>query len=492
MNWIRFFSVFLLSFSCWSQYPAWKPIGPWGGAARVIRLDAAKPETLMAVAMRGTAVFRSRDGAKSWTQLAAFPELPNTRLDCGLISGGQWFVGAAPGGLYRSLDEGETWRVVAGTEKLSVYAITAWPKDARVMAAGTNQGVWMSNDAGNTWRRISPKTIDDLSAIVSVAFDPTKAGTIYAGTPHLPWKTINAGATWQKVHVGMFDDSDIFSIAVDPTRQGRVFASACSGIYCSLNAGGAWRRVQGIPGTNRRTYVVTQSPHDPQLLFAGTSAGMWSSRDGGMVWKKLNDFVATSIAFHPTNTKLFYVSTERHGLLRTLNGGASFEATQLGFASRSVESAAVTAQGLAVYSQYDGSFLQDSGEGWKSVQYVAKQRGGDWFELAINPLDPQVQLKATQNGLSKSNDGGQSWREVQREWMQSVAWHPKQKDLCFALRKQRVFWSPDAGENWYWFPAKEETNQSFEKLVVGEDQLFGVSQNRGVYVQELPKSVRMK
>lgn len=489
----------------------------------------------MALTMRGTAVFRSRDGAKSWSLLPAFPEMANARFDCGLIAGGKWFVGTAPGGLWRSSDEGESWRVVAGTKHLSIYAITAWPKDSRVLAAGTNEGVWMSNDGGETWRRISPKTIDDLAAVVSVAFDPAKSGTIFAGTPHLPWKTTNAGSSWQKIHVGMFDDSDIFSIAVDPSRVGRVFASACSGIYCSLNAGAAWRRVQGIPGTNRRTYVVTQSPHNRDLLFAGTSAGMWSSRDGGLVWGKLNEYVATSIAFHPVDKKLFYVSTERHGLLRTRDEGTSFEPANDGFASRSLLALESGNGKLYAVARYEGNaggvFVKDdaagpwsiatsgknfdqfvvrqgvllgrdTGAGWISSEdggqnwraaFVTEPEAGDWFETAINPFEPKEWLRASRHGLSKSRDGGFSWRTIEsglgKEWIRSVIFHTKQKGLCFALRQQRVFWSPDAGENWYWLPAIEEADLSFEKLRVSAEypgMLFAIRPNRGVYVQKLP------
>ncbi len=446
----------------------------------------------MALSMRGTGVFRSRDSAKTWSLLPAFPELPNARLDCGLIIPGKWLVGTAPGGLWRSLDEGESWNVVAGTEHLSIFAITAWQKDQKILAAGTNDGVWMSNDGGGKWRRISPRINADLSVIVSVAFDPQKAGTLYAGTPHLPWKTTNGGTSWTRAHIGMFDDSDIFSIAVDPTRQGRVFASACSGIYCSLNHGAAWRRVQGIPGTNRRTYVVAQAPHNPDLLFAGTSAGMWNSEDGGLNWKKLNELVATSIAFHPSDKGRFYISTERHGLLGTLNDGKSFEPVNEGFVSRSLLSAESDEESLYAISQYEGSFAKSSAGNWQPAPFrselIAQTPAGDWFETAINPFDKNEWLRASRLGLTKSSDGGKTWRTLQSEWIRSVQFHPKLKGLCFALRQQRVFWSPDAGENWYWFPAKEELHLTFEKLRLSRafpDLLFAVSPHRGIYVQTL-------
>ena len=533
--------AFLLASSKADPYPAWTAIGPWGGAARTIRLDSQQPATMLATSMRGTGVFRSRDGASNWTALRSFPELPNARLDTALIiraPASRWLVGAAPGGLWRSLDEGDTWTQVPGTAKLSVFALAAWPKDEHVLAAGTDQGVWLSHDAGDTWRRISPQTNVDLSAIVSVAFDPAKASTIYAGTPHLPWKTLNAGNTWTKAHSGMFDDSDIFSIAVDPTRPGRIFASACSGIYCSLNSGLAWRRVQGIPGTNRRTYVVAQSPHLPDLLFAGTSAGMWTSTDGGFVWKKLNDFVATSIAFHPTEKATFYISTERHGLAATRDQGEHFELVNQGFVSRNLVAVVGDESHLYAVARYEGSaggvyrkispdsewetvntgknfdrfavrdgrllardeegsWLEshDQARSWTAASVPVEQAAGDWFETRSSPFAPNIQLRASREGMSKSQDSGRTWRKIENglgsDWIGSITFHPKQKGLCFALRGQRVFWSLDDGEIWYWLPTQEPADIVFQSIHVAPafpSLLFAVSGSRGIFVVKLPET----
>jgi photosystem II stability/assembly factor-like uncharacterized protein len=507
VNWIRFHSVFLLGSLCLAQYPEWRPIGPWGGAARQVGLDAARPDTMLALGLRGASVYRSRDGGRRWTHLKNFPDLEGARLDAALMAPGQWLVGAAPGGIWRSSDEGESWQRIASTARLSVFALTAWAGDPRVIAAGTSEGVWMTHDGGASWRRISPKSIADLSAIVSVAFDPRRAGTLFAGTPHLPWKTVNGGETWQKIATGMYDDSDIFSLAVDPREPSRVFASACSGIYASLNGGTAWRRVQGIPGTNRRTYVVSQSPHDRRTLFAGTSAGMWSSGDSGLSWTKRNDFVATSIAWHPADPRRFYISTERHGLLETTDGGDSFAPRNEGFASRALSALASTAAEFFALAPYEGLFRW-SGGAWQPAdccRHYAGLRidGGQarviepdapaparepGFETATDPFAPQVRLRASLEGLAKSTDGGRSWRLVQQEWIRSVTFHPKRKGLCFALRHRRVFWSPDAGENWYWLPAQEDSHLVFEKIYVSEampDLLVAQTPSRGLYVQSI-------
>ncbi|MDX2269448.1 MAG: YCF48-related protein [Bryobacter sp.] len=461
-----------------TSYPQWKMVGPWGGSARVVRLDPAKPTTLLAATMRGAGIFRSLDGGETWAECLRFPKLPEARVDAALIVRNPtplWLAGTAPGGLWTSKNEGNDWELAPGTSGLSVYAIAAWEKDPRVLAIGTNQGVWLSHDGAQTWRRNSPANNADLAAIVSVAFHPKLAGTIYAGTPHLPWKTSDGGKTWRRVHVGMFDDSDIFSIAVDPAMPERVFASACSGIYCSLNGGAAWRRAQGIPGTNRRTYVVAQDPLERSRVFAGTSAGMWASQDVGQTWKKLNSHVATSIAFHPEQAGAFYVSTEQDGILFTADAGQSFQARHEGFVSRSI---------LRV--------IEEGGK-WRPARELEIEESSlaappNAFETVEDPFNPGHLLAATGEGLLRSKDGGRSWRLVDgglgQEWVRSVCFHPKQPQAVLALRGQRVFWSKDAGASWYWLPAEENVRSSFRRLVVPRSnpgELLALSEDRGVF-----------
>jgi photosystem II stability/assembly factor-like uncharacterized protein len=491
-----------------AQYPRWKAIGPWGGSARAVRLDAQSPNRMLAIPMLGAGAFLSNDAGATWREASNFPRLGEVRMDAAWIThvpGALYLIGAArvadaTGGLWRSEDHGESWRVVPGTEKLSVYAITSWARDGRVIAIGTNEGVWISNDGATTFRRISPKTIGDLAAIVSVAIDPTKAGVIYAGTPHLPWKTTDGGLTWKKISVGMFDDSDIFSIHVNPLQPSKVFASACSGIYGSLDGGVAWKRMQGIPGTNRRTYVVVQSPHEAGVLFAGTSAGMWTSRNGGAAWSKLNDYVATSVTFHPAAEKLIYISTERHGLLKSVDRGASFQRMHTGFASLPISGVEPDGAGVRLRSAYvQGALRSRDWKDWEVVE-SGEEVVQDWrvrlpadaMGHSVDPFEPSMVLAATRGGLLRSDDGGGTWKLVEsglgKEWVGSVAHHPKRRGYVFTLRGQRVFWSRDHGMSWYWLRADERQDLGFERLAMvagNPNLLLAVSRNRGLYAYSL-------
>jgi len=154
-------------------------------------------------------VYRSADGGAKWTRLA-FPRHflgTVTSLVFDTAQPGRYLVGidanGSPfSGLWTSEDEGRTWKATPELAGAPVHAIAAWPKDPRVLAAGTAQGVWVSDDSGRKWRRISKPWLHEMRVITAVEFASNDRGTIYAGTPHLPWKTSDGGETWQSIHEG--------------------------------------------------------------------------------------------------------------------------------------------------------------------------------------------------------------------------------------------------------------------------------------------------
>ena len=154
-------------------------------------------------------------------------------------------------GVFRTLDEGATWQRLPGMEQKQVWALTFWSADARVVAAGAQDGVFLTRDGGEIWTRLSSPGSVWPQPVVSLAFDPRDNKTLYAGTPHLAWKTGDGGATWNRLTRGMKDDSDIFTIDVDPRQRKRLFAGACSGIYTQFG----WWRYLGQSGARRRRLV---------------------------------------------------------------------------------------------------------------------------------------------------------------------------------------------------------------------------------------------
>jgi photosystem II stability/assembly factor-like uncharacterized protein len=231
-------------------------------------------------------------------------------------------------GVFRSIDEGASWEQVRDLSQKQVWSLASWAPDARVIAAGSQDGVYLTRDGGENWTRISSQRTAGPQPVVALAFDPLHRNILYAGTPHLAWKTINSGATWRPMRNGMQEDSDIFSIETDQIRPRRLFAGACSGIYRSLDGGNTWSSLERAVGAQFRTYVVVHPPRNANVLFAGTNAGLLQSPDGGATWHRLSSLPARSIAFDPADPARVFVATDQ-GILRSEDGGSHFtEANQ--------------------------------------------------------------------------------------------------------------------------------------------------------------------
>lgn len=282
----------------------------------VIEADPHHKGTLLA----GTAtarLFRSLDGGDTWSPLA-FPGASRSTLHAILIdpvSVNVYWVAVSSeisrfAGVFRSVDAGTTWQPVAGLEQKQVWALVCWKVDAHVIAAGTEDGVYITRDGGKKWTLASTPGSVVPRPVVSLAFNPTDSDILYAGTPHLAWKTVDGGATWHPIHKGMKDDSDIFAVDVDVRRPSRLFAAACGGIYRSLDGGRTWSSLEHALGGPIRTYVVLWAPDRPGVVYAGTTAGLIVSPDSGANWYRLSSMPARSVAFDPEDPNHLLVATD--------------------------------------------------------------------------------------------------------------------------------------------------------------------------------------
>ena len=291
--------------------------------------------TLLAGGARAL-LFRSRDKGNSWLPVHFAAELRAT-LHAMLIDPARpntYLVAVSSetplhAGVFRSVDEGSHWEQLRDLRQKQVWSLAFWAADSRVIAAGSQDGVYLTRDGGETWTPISSPASRGPRPVVSLAFDPTDSNILYAGTPHLAWKTTDGGAVWGQIHRGMQEDSDVFSIEVDRSQPRRLFAGACSGIYRSLDGGGSWTSLAHAMGDSFRTYVVTRNPRSANLVYAGTSIGVLHSPDGGATWRRLCPRAARSIAFDPADSRGIFVATD-HGILRSKDRGGHFMETNQG------------------------------------------------------------------------------------------------------------------------------------------------------------------
>ncbi|MGB8509094.1 MAG: YCF48-related protein, partial [Pyrinomonadaceae bacterium] len=320
----------------------WEVTGPMGGDVRSLVIDPQDAQRLYFGTIDGQ-IYASNDGAQTWTRLAGFNR-PGLLIDSLIVDprNSQVLFAAAhrhkePGGFFKTSDGGATWREASELKNEALHSLAQSPSNPDVLVAGTNNGIFRSQDAGDTWVQLPTSSTPGLINVESLAIDPRDANVVYAGTWYLPYKTTDGGQTWSIVKKGIIDDSDIFAIEIDDNHPDHVIASACSGIYETKDAGANWRKVNGIPSQSRRTRAIMVNPAKPQMIYAGTTEGFWVSANGGGDWKVTTNrqsFEVNAIAANPKNPDVVYIGTNNYGVMVSRDGGRTFTPTNEGYSGR--------------------------------------------------------------------------------------------------------------------------------------------------------------
>ncbi|MGA3136739.1 MAG: transcriptional regulator [Terracidiphilus sp.] len=380
----------------------WSAVGPAGGDARVFAAVPGQPHHLY-LGSTNSWIFESVDEGASWHRLAKLDPSEDLVVDSILVDSANpavvyasgWKVDQRDGGMWVSRDGGRHWDAMEGLRGQSVFSLAQAPSDAKILYAGTWEGVYRSTDAGTTWKSISPPGSQEIHEVESLAVDPADPNIVYAGTWHLPWKTDDGGNSWKSIKDGLIDDSDVFSIIIDPQSPQTVFLSACSGIYKSENAGELFQKIQGIPKTAQRTRVLMQDPAHREVVYAGTTEGLYKTVDGGKTFQRMTgpDVIVNGLYVDPQDSNRVLLATDRGGVLASKDGGTSFDLSNEGFSGRKVEALLVppavgpTAPAARIFAgvvndkSYGGVFVSsDGGAHWEQISEGLE--GRDVFALA--------------------------------------------------------------------------------------------------------------
>jgi photosystem II stability/assembly factor-like uncharacterized protein len=391
---------------------AWNPVGPDGGDAREISSVPGEPAHLY-LGTTNSLIYESTDQGANWHRLAKLDSTDDLVIDHILVDSGTpsliyaaaWKFDQPDGSLWESRDAGKTWRELKGLHGQSIRAFTQAPSDHRMLFAGTLQGVFRSNDAGETWNQISPPGSTEIHEVESLAIDPRDPNTIYAGTWHLAWKTTDGGAHWNNIKQGVIDDSDVFSIIIDPEHPNVVYMSACSGIYKSENGGAQFRKIQGIPATARRTRVLKQDPVHRDTVYAGTTEGLYKTTNAGRTFQRMTgpDVIVNDVYVDASNPDRVLLATDRGGVLTSGDAAVKFTASNHGFSARKVQALVVDSRdpsrvyaGVVNDKTYGGAFVSEDG-GIRWSQVADGLDGRDVFALA-EAADGTV-LAGTNSGI---------------------------------------------------------------------------------------------
>ena len=350
-----------------------------------------------------------------------------------------YYVGAAGGGVWKTTNGGLSWKAIFAHEATaSIGAMALAPSNPSILWVGTGEanirndvldgaGLYLSTDAGKSFRRVGFK---DAGQIARIVVDPHDANHVLVAVLGHAWgpnaergvfETTDGGKTWRKT-LFVNDHTGAIDLAMQPGNSRVLFASM-------------WQ-AQRYPWT---------------LEDGGPDSGIWRSEDGGATWTKLTDGIPKSplgriaISVAPSDPELVYALIEtRHG------NGLLFASHDLGDHWSEVSDNYALDVRPFYFTQLqvapnDASriyflsfFLMQSNDGGKTAHPIDKTVHVDHHALWIDPTNPERMIQGNDGGAYLSVDAGKTWRfldgmPIEQTYM--VAADSKRPyDLCTGLQ----------------------------------------------------------
>jgi photosystem II stability/assembly factor-like uncharacterized protein len=344
------------------------------------------------------------------------------------------YVAAASGGLWKSINQGNTWTPIFDkqtTASLSDVAVSA--SNPEIVWVGTGEanarnsvswgdGVYKSTDGGQSWQNMGLKDSEHIGRIL---IHPKNPDIVYvAAVGHLwgPNKergiylTRDGGKTWEQSKF-LNEETGFIDLAMDPRDPDTVYAAAYrvrrdafsggnpaiqtgpdAGLYKTTDAGKTWKRLtRGLPTRPIGRCGLAVSRKNPRIVYAiiqtdrtvlvretelGQGArgndrpdtgGVFRSLDRGETWEKLNDLCPRP--FYYSKIRIDPTDEQRIYVL-----------------------------GVTLHLSVDG--------GKTFYRNQAPGNHADYHALWINPANPEQLLLAGDGGLYFSFDRGRSWEHV--------------------------------------------------------------------------------
>lgn len=408
------------------SFKSWNAIGPSGGDVRVVEVDPHDVDHLYVTTLDGQ-VHTSYDAGKTW-QLVVNLNRSQMILDNFIIDARDskilYTAGhrhKSPGGFFKSTDGGKKWKESKELKNEAIHALFQSSKDPNIILAGSVNGVWISRDSGESFKKISSQSAPEK--LDAFAIDPRDTDTMYAGTWYRAYKSTDGGNNWSLVKNGMIDDSDVFAIDINPENPDQVIAAACSGIYLSYNKGESWKKVQGIPSQSRRTRDILHNPGKAGYVYAGTTEGLWMSTNGGATWRLVtsNHLEINSIAVHPDKPNRVFIGTNNYGVLVSNDFGSNWTSNNGNFTSRFAYNITPDIEkpnrfyATTINTATGGGYIfisNDFGKTWNSsVQNFDTERTIA-FGMVQDQANPNIIYLATNYGVFQSSNRGTSWTQL--------------------------------------------------------------------------------
>lgn len=270
-----------------------------------IAVDANNPDHIYTGTGSGH-FFSSDDGGLTWERgfyyiwyqdensnqkSFAFSEIKSIEIDPSNAS--DIYIGSFSG-LYKSEDRGRIFSKIDSVGSVSCMAITSDPTTTIYVGGTSGLGILKSIDKGASWESKNSGLPDSfggsIQPVTSIAIDPNNSSVVWAGTQYGGGilRTDNGGDQW--IEMGLTEENIVRAIAINPGNSDEILVGTeyfTNKIYKSDDGGQTWQlRMSDIAAVQEFLY----DPRDSRQIYAATEGyGMMRSIDGGETWDLYNE-----------------------------------------------------------------------------------------------------------------------------------------------------------------------------------------------------------
>lgn len=260
---------------------------------------------LLALGTYGDGIFVSDDAGQSWRQSNNGLETLDINLVYSLPSFPEVMLAASKaGGLFQSVDRGQTWRTVTGPETKFLALSEA---DGIVWAGDKTGHLLRSNDQGQSWQSlltVADAPVTAIAANGAVIYVATASKGVFRIDPQtLDVVEVNKG----------LDDLRIQDVKILPgNSRGVIISSWDIGVSISLDSGETWtdypqglikdKQADEFETNHFAELAVSDNFLVDQTVFLAGFNGLYRSVHGGQRWKEistLNSGVVVAMAVSP-------------------------------------------------------------------------------------------------------------------------------------------------------------------------------------------------
>lgn len=257
-----------------------------GGDGGWITIDPTNPQHLFA-SSQGMRILRFRQ-PEGWADVSPLPAASAERRRMWMVfiamdQGNPQRVFTGTQRMFRTENDGDAWQAVSDVlDGSDITAIEVAFADSQCVYVGTeNGGIFRSLDGGNSWSGDISGPLIPGRTVTRLKSSPADANLVYATVASMDaghvFRSLNAGDEWQDIDRGRLPRVAHHGVAVSARNPDHVFVCSDVGVSGSVDRGETWRDVTGdLP--NAMVVDLVYHRIDNTLTVATYGRSLWRLR----------------------------------------------------------------------------------------------------------------------------------------------------------------------------------------------------------------------